>query len=212
MMWRTHRIRMRFFKLFLIIIAAVILLVTTTLTYSQELESALHSASTKIEVDGNILYKYGYISENGAWGIPPVFDDTDSGSTTALQPTSIGYLYTAKKGNKWGFVNSMGNWIIDPIYDDVSDFHADRSYVLINGHNAFIDPKGKEIITFHNGMIAEQFCEEISVYYRTGSDTYTFIDINGNILFVLDEVQSLISDHYGYYKLCSEGMIQVKKK
>lgn len=177
------------------------------LTAADALETPLYPAHINTEVNGGIERKYGYISEDGVWVIPPLFEDADA----AQEPTAKGYRYAAKQGGKWGFIDFRGNWAAGPAYDFVADFHCERARVVLNGCTAFIDPDGKKIMAFDRETEVMDFCEGISAKNKAGTDSYTFMDVNGDTLFHLENAQSLFSDHDGFYKLCAEGLIQVKR-
>lgn len=166
-----------------------------------------------IASEENHSLTWGYISENGEWKIAPTYEDVHL-EAQPLEATTVGYLYPTKYNGKWGFLNSDGLWHIKPKYDYVSNFRNGRALVrAFNGERQLIDVNEKTYFaTADENITFTPISGGISIISKKGSDTIEFMNINGEVLFELSNIQdyNLPYDYPYPQPICSEGLIAVK--
>lgn len=115
----------------LTIFVTFFLLLTATAYIQAESEQELLLAPVK--TDG----KWGFISDDGDFEIPPKFQFANEFSDN---------LAAVRVDNKWGYIDGLGRYIVEPQFEDAYNFENGLARVRLNNRWGFIDTQGQFVI------------------------------------------------------------------
>ena len=148
---------------------------------SLEAENAqpFHEGFAAVKIDG----RWGFIDTSGTLVIEPQWDIASCFSEG---------LAAVKVDDKYGFIDATGLLVIEPQWKKVWPFKEGHAIVSLDGIDpetwlykisGFIDKTGALVIEGDaQWKMAESFSENTALIYK-GEGNWTYIDINGSILF-----------------------------
>ncbi len=173
------------------------ILISSSILISNCTADANPAARFAINKDG----KVGYINVQGEIVIEPQFEYAGKFSEG---------LAVVKAGDKYGYIDTNGYVAIEPKYFEAKPFSNGRAYVVTNNKQpdykaVFIDIEGEEIFTAPSGVgYRDRFSDDMLMFihfvydpdveqvpgFPIGTSIASFLDLNGEVVFTLDDCRS----------------------